>query len=806
MRSRITRLLFTITVATAMGQAAVNVGSSSWVWQNPVPQGNNLNVVSCPATNICYAVGDLGTILYFNGTNWSAQFATVAFNLNSISCPGTTICFAAGDFGTIVATNNSGASWSQQNSGTFGNLTGISCPTTSDCFAVGAGGVIYTTLGISPTTWSPLLGNGSALSCPTTIECYIVNGASVNRLLLMNGLWELLPSNPIPAVNGLLAAISCVSESTCAATAGGFVIGTADFGNSWSSAEVGSNISLNSISCMNSLTLLGPSPFCFAVGADSAGSSVVSTGAITSFTWYSVPAPAGVDVPFRAVSCQPVKSGTPPIILTVGLCHAVGDRGALAANDTSDAWSSQEALLLSYGSSNAQRLFGASCPAVGTCFVVRGTTLSTSTNGDPWTTRAQLPSYGTAISCPNTLDCFITTNGAVAVTTDGGTTFQLHYLPAGFIDLLEGISCPSTQICFAAGKNLWGSTDGGLTWIDQQGFGILPAGGISCPSAKSCVAVGHSGAIDFTFDGQHWNLSNSGSSVFLRAISCATTTNCFAAGDYGTILAGTFIPATGTWSWTPQASPTYHNNILHYESISCLPASGLSSFSCEAGGFDAAGDGVIVTGPGTWIVEAALDSDIRALSCTGSVGGFLQNSNFECVAGGESGTILTKRIVSLRVLGTGDLTPSDGTSAVGEPTTFSLTWTVPSPQVWRDLKYLDIRLADDTGIGLWARFIPGNPSALALLDGNGNIVSEGVPGAAGILDSPTATLDLAHSSFQAAGPTSPTVTVNFAVALKPSAAPGPGARVYDTQILITKVSGENSAPDHVGHWAVRPSH
>jgi hypothetical protein len=298
--------------------------------------------------------------------------------------------------------------------------------------------------------------------------------------------------------------------------------------------------------------------------------------------------------------------------------------------------------------------------------------------------------------------------------------------------------------------------------------------------------------------------------VFLRAVSCPTTTTCFAAGDNG-ILAGTVSPAIGVWSWTPQTSPPYHNNFVYYESISCLPASGLSSFSCEAGGFDAAGDGVIVTGPGTWTVEAVLDSDIRALSCTGSVGGFLQNSNFECVAGGGSDTILTKRIVS-RVLGTGVLTPSDGSSGAGKSTEFTLTWTVPSPQVWRDLQNVDLKLTDDEGaVGLWARFIPGNPTSIfALLDGNGNIVSEGPPGTSGVLESPVATLDLSRSSFVGTGPTGPSVTVNFAVAFKVVDA-GNGvsqnaAHKYDIEISAADVNGVAQTPQSVGSWAVRPNH
>ena len=37
-----------LTIPTA---AAINVGSGPWVWQNPVPQGDTLNAVSCFTTN-----------------------------------------------------------------------------------------------------------------------------------------------------------------------------------------------------------------------------------------------------------------------------------------------------------------------------------------------------------------------------------------------------------------------------------------------------------------------------------------------------------------------------------------------------------------------------------------------------------------------------------------------------------------------------------------------------------------------------------------------------------------------------------
>jgi photosystem II stability/assembly factor-like uncharacterized protein len=800
-----------------IASAAVNVESSPWVWQNPLPQGNNLNAISCPSSSTCYAVGELGTILVTTngGVNWNGQFSTTSKNLHGISCPSTSTCLAVGDGGLILATNTSGSTWKAQNSGSSANLTGISCPSTSVCYAVGGSAfILYTNLGISTSPWQQLPGGGAAISCPTTTACYTVSAASVSRGLFLGGLWEVVGTNPVPPLDGgFLTPINCVSESACAATAfgggpsGASVIGTTDFGNSWSSAFLGNHIFLNSISCFNDLS----SPLCYAIGRAATATNEVFHGGLNSSSWTAFSAgdttSNGFVRSFRGISCQPIFIPTPPLGLTAGMCFAVGDNGAMVTNAPSGSiWHAQETSIAPL----PFELTGVSCPATGTCIAVAaGAGVYSSVNSGAWTQKTGQVG-GSGISCPSSTNCFVVGSAEILASSDGGSTWHAQSVSPGFTPGGSAVSCPSTQVCVAAGQNIYYTNNAGATpWIFQKTFG--GALGVSCANTSSCMAVGLFGTIVYTNNlsapgGQWIQQLPAVTSNNLDAVSCPTPTSCFAVGDSNTFLAGTF--RNNSWSWailTPPLSPS--DSIT---SISCLPPTSSSPIVCYAGSFQ----GEIVTyttttnGLPIFNLEAAVDPGFHlfGMSCTGSTA--FPVADFECAAVGQNETILTKTVVP-HILGTGELTPNGGSSDVGEPVTFTLTWTVPGGQPWRSLKYLDLRLSDDDGVGLWARFLPGNPSAFALLDGHGNIVADGVPGSTSLLDSPTATLDLAKSNIQAAGPASPIVTVNFALSFKPAAAGDASpsaARVYQSEISASNLAGTVQGPEKAGSWAVRPDH
>lgn len=178
-------------------------------------------------------------------------------------------------------------------------------------------------------------------------------------------------------------------------------------------------------------------------------------------------------------------------------------------------------------------------------------------------------------------------------------------------------------------------------------------------------------------------------------------------------------------------------------------------------------------------------------------------------------------------IGVGELSPPSGSSRVGDPVTFTTTWTVPDGKSWRTLQNLDLRLVEarhrdeadadpsatgdtasdgsDPPIALWARFNVGNPSTFSLLDDNGNVVGTAEVGTTGTIETDKVALDLSQSSFQGTGPTGPSVTVNFAVRFKVDAA-GHYARRYRTDVIATDLFDQIQASDQHTHWVIRPEH
>jgi hypothetical protein len=162
--------------------------------------------VSCPATNLCVAVG--GSLAeQWNGTAWTIQTTATPSGgvLAGVSCAAATACTAVGSYvnasgvRVTLAERWNGAVWTAQTTpnqaaATSSTLSAISCAAANACTAVGsyinaAGRQMTLAESWNGTTWTiqitpspgPTYSVLSGVSCPTATACTAV-GDYINTI------------------------------------------------------------------------------------------------------------------------------------------------------------------------------------------------------------------------------------------------------------------------------------------------------------------------------------------------------------------------------------------------------------------------------------------------------------------------------------------------------------------------------------------------------------------------------------------------------------------------------------------------
>jgi hypothetical protein len=142
-----------------------------WCWEGPLPQGNALRGIWGAAARDLWAVGDLGTILHWDGSGWSSRPSGTTAALSAVWGSSATDAWAVGAAGTILHWN--GTAWSSIPSGTTDLLSGVWGSSASDVWVVGG---VFTDLGATLLHW-----NGAAWAAVLT--------SSTNTLPFLNAVW-----------------------------------------------------------------------------------------------------------------------------------------------------------------------------------------------------------------------------------------------------------------------------------------------------------------------------------------------------------------------------------------------------------------------------------------------------------------------------------------------------------------------------------------------------------------------------------------------------------------------------------------
>ena len=142
--------------------------ADGWCWDNPSPQGNDVQAAVSLPSGDNWVAGRGGTVLHFDGAQWSGATAIAPADFYAVYASSNGDVWAGGMNGTLVHWN--GSAWSNAASPTTSDVRGLWGTGASQVWAVGLSGTV-------------LAWNGSAWSkvtVPTTADLYGVFGTSAS--------------------------------------------------------------------------------------------------------------------------------------------------------------------------------------------------------------------------------------------------------------------------------------------------------------------------------------------------------------------------------------------------------------------------------------------------------------------------------------------------------------------------------------------------------------------------------------------------------------------------------------------------
>ena len=502
--------MLTVLSGGSSALAFVSTGDGGWVWQNPLPQGDQITAVDFVDSYTGWAVGGWldawnmaghGVIMQTRdgGLTWHPQYRG-ANRLNDVCFIDHKVGWAVGDKGTVLKTKDGGNTWQTQPSGTAANLASVDFVDADNGWAV---------------------AGPSGISPPREFIFHTADGGAT---------WEVqLDSGPLGYRP--LYAVDFVSATTGWAVGDGRILRTTDGGVTWA-RQWGHG---------------GRSSFFLdaTTGWAAGGGGTILHTTDAGLTWN--PQEAGTSEGLTGLAFVSQTSG-----------WAVGAGGVvLHTADAGATWVAQDS--------------GTTTDLTGVDFVsptegwTAGEILHTTTAGSLWTpqsssvTRQDL----SAVDFVDLLNGWaVGALGTIVHTADAGVSWTQQ---------ISGTSDDLTSVDFVDRWNGWavGGTDahswppdqtrtilhtgdGGLTWEMQ----LNPSGSfledVEFVDSLSGWAVGDGGTILHTTNGgTSWYPQDSGTTAHLASVSFVSASSGWAASG-GSIMVHT---TDGGATWEPQSIP-----------------------------------------------------------------------------------------------------------------------------------------------------------------------------------------------------------------------------------------------------------
>jgi photosystem II stability/assembly factor-like uncharacterized protein len=403
-------LLGALACAAPSLAAGVQVGSSGWLWGNPLPQGNSVNALS------------------FAGASG----------------------YAVGDFGTLLATTDGGTTWAGLSSGTFTNLRIVQAIDGDSVFAGGGcvgrrsddGGKTFKRVAFTPVESRCTQGLASAWFVSESLGYLVLadgtvlrtdnNGETFAQRIAVPGTRATGGTLSVPELRFLDANVGF------ATTSDGKIYRTADGANSWTVVS-DTQRSVNDILFLDATKGI-------AVG----DGSLFLTTSDAGLTWKAKALTIASPQPLKSISCATgelcvmATAGNQIVRTTDG--GATGSLIAPAQDPVSAAAFASPTRVAALGRNGATAI----SDDAGATFIQTGGRLS--------------GRYFSVIAGPPNVAFAPGDNGSLAKTTDGGKTWSRGNVSTSEDVLDVSFATPSDGYALDIAGGLFRSRDGGSTW------------------------------------------------------------------------------------------------------------------------------------------------------------------------------------------------------------------------------------------------------------------------------------------------------------------------------------------------------
>jgi photosystem II stability/assembly factor-like uncharacterized protein len=581
-------------IVAALMVLAAGTANASWVWQNPLPQGNTLNDLAFIDGNTGYAVGAMGLIMQTTdrGGSWTTIASGTTANLNRIVFATADSGWIVGDNGTVLWTKTGGNVWMAQTSPNSSALYDMQFLDHMIGWAVGANGTILHTNNAG-FTWTKIPSGVTAslrgLSFVDATHGWVVgfNGTAMNTIDGGDS-WTLRGGT-----NANINLYTVYAETISSAWVAG------DYGNMWHTRNAGAlwlpDVS-NTPERINRFAVMGG----WAVAACNGGNVILNntTDSIWDFSFAKltdanllgiqlVQDTGNIYMRVRIVGEKGVilnsddygynyESLAPGTRVPLYSVYFTGTTAGFAAGDSGLVMRTNNGVDWFYNQIMPGGLwrgiaFDPRDQKIGVVVGRGGTVMWTRDAGVTWTrdnTAALLNTDWYAIS--------FSTNGTAYIVGGGGAIMSFdtawHPVPSPTTRNLFSIYMADNEYGFIGGQTgtLYKTTNAGLTWAKQNpntaqdiyGLQIFHGNsswnGSDSVEASNGFAVGNTGTVRRTTDGgKTWLVVNmgQGSGGAFRGVRFRNQWEGIICGPAGSVWATT----NGGSSWMNQPTPTRHN-------------------------------------------------------------------------------------------------------------------------------------------------------------------------------------------------------------------------------------------------------